>query len=158
MSLAFLFRCFMLNMFQMLIHPSSGACDLFVDLFHGLYCSGTMRVSVTVWCAIRMQAEACIRMAHHTVTPTRIVPEQYNPWNRSTNKSQAPEDGCINIWNMLSMKQRNKKSKWHQVGLSLFNYQDDARSNKHKVYNLFIVNLQYISVDTIIWYIYLTSI
>jgi len=25
------------------------------------------------------------------------------------------------------------KSKWHQVGLSLFNYQDDARSNKHKM-------------------------
>ena len=26
-------------MFRMLIHPSSGACDLFVELFHGLYCS-----------------------------------------------------------------------------------------------------------------------
>jgi len=26
-----------------------------------------------------------------------------------------------------------KKSKWHQVVLSLFNYQDDARSNKHKI-------------------------
>jgi len=25
----------MLNMFRMLIHPSSGACDLFVELFHG---------------------------------------------------------------------------------------------------------------------------
>jgi len=23
----------------MLIHPSSGVCDLFVELFHGLYCS-----------------------------------------------------------------------------------------------------------------------
>jgi len=39
----------MLNMFQMLIHPSSGACDLFVELFHGLYCSGTMRVDITFW-------------------------------------------------------------------------------------------------------------
>ena len=28
---------------------------------------------------------------------THIVPEQYNPRNNSTNKSQAPEDGCINI-------------------------------------------------------------
>ena len=27
-----------------------------------------------------------------------------NPWNNSTNKSQAPEDGCINIRNMLSIK------------------------------------------------------
>ena len=44
------------------------------------------------------------------VTPIRIVPEQYNPWNNSTNKSQAPEDGCINIRNILSIKQRNKKA------------------------------------------------
>jgi len=39
----------MFNMFRVLIHPSSGACDLFVELFHGLYCSGTMCVGVTVW-------------------------------------------------------------------------------------------------------------
>jgi len=38
------------------------------------------------------------------VTPTHIEPEQYNPWNNSTNKSQAPEDGYINIRNMLSIK------------------------------------------------------
>jgi len=37
------------NMFRMLIHPSSGACDLFVELFHGLYCSGSMCVGVTLW-------------------------------------------------------------------------------------------------------------
>jgi len=34
MSLAFLVHYLMLNMFRMLIHPSSGACDLFVELFH----------------------------------------------------------------------------------------------------------------------------
>ena len=39
----------MLNMLRMLIHPSSGACDLFVELFHGLYCSGSMCVGVTLW-------------------------------------------------------------------------------------------------------------
>jgi len=33
MSLAFLFPYSMLNMLRMLIHPSSGACDLFVELF-----------------------------------------------------------------------------------------------------------------------------
>jgi len=37
MSLAFLFNYLMLNMFRMLIHPSSGAWDLFVELIHGLY-------------------------------------------------------------------------------------------------------------------------
>ena len=102
MSLALLFPYLMLNMFRMLIHPSSGA-----------YVVVWLR-----WCGIWMQAEACIRIPHHTtppqpnhtVTPTHIVPEQYNPWNNSTNKSQAPEDGCINIRNMLSVKWGNKKA------------------------------------------------
>ena len=49
MSFALLFLYIMLNMFRMLIHPSSGACDLFVELFHGLYCSGSMCVGVTLW-------------------------------------------------------------------------------------------------------------
>ena len=49
MSLALLFHYLLLNMFRMLIHPSSGACDLFVELFHGLYCSGSMRLGVTLW-------------------------------------------------------------------------------------------------------------
>ena len=49
MSLALLFRYLLFNMFRMLIYPSSGACDLFVELFHVLYCSGTMCVGVTVW-------------------------------------------------------------------------------------------------------------
>ena len=45
-----------------LIHPSSGACDLFVELFNGLYYSGTIRVGVNVvvwlgWCGVRMQVE-----------------------------------------------------------------------------------------------------
>jgi len=69
----------------MLIHPSSGACDLFDELFHGLYCSGSMRVGVTLWFGIRMQAEALVHpdttppQPNHNVTPTRIEPEQYNP-------------------------------------------------------------------------------
>ena len=49
MSLALLFHYLMLNMFWMLIHTSSGACDLFVELFHGLCCSGSMCVGVTLW-------------------------------------------------------------------------------------------------------------
>ena len=48
MSLA-LFLYLMLNMFRMLIHSSSAACDLCVELFHGLYCSGSMCVGVTLW-------------------------------------------------------------------------------------------------------------
>jgi len=49
MSLALLFHYLMLNIFRMLVHPSSGACDLYVELFHGLYCSGSMCVGVTLW-------------------------------------------------------------------------------------------------------------
>ena len=48
MSLALLFHYSMLNMFRMLIHPFSGASDLCVELFHGLYCSGSMCVGVTL--------------------------------------------------------------------------------------------------------------
>ena len=77
MSLASLFHYLMLNMFRMLIHPSSGACDLFVELFHGLYCSGTMCVGVT----LLLQPAS----GYHT-TPAKPqrntnthVPEQYNP-------------------------------------------------------------------------------
>jgi len=86
MSLALLFRYLTLNMFRMLIHPSSGSCDLFVELFHGLYCSGSMCVGVTLWFGIRMQAE-CLSLhtdttppqPNHNVTPTHIEPKQYNP-------------------------------------------------------------------------------
>jgi len=76
----------MLNMFRMLIHPSSGDCDLFVELFHGL------------------RTDTTPPQPNHNVTPTHIEPVQYNPWNNSTNKSQSPEDGYINIRNMLSIK------------------------------------------------------
>jgi len=48
MSLSLLFHYLMLNMFRMLIHPSSGVCDLFVELFHGLCRSGSMCVGVII--------------------------------------------------------------------------------------------------------------
>ena len=73
MSLALLFHYLMLKMFRMLIHPSSGACDLFVELFNGLYCSGTM------------QAEALVLQAasgYHT-TPAKPHP------NTNTHRTRA---------------------------------------------------------------------
>jgi len=79
MSLDLLFLYLMLNMFRMLIHPSSGACNLFVELFHGLYSSGSMCVGVTLWygcggvvsvCRLKhycldSSASTCIRIPHH---------------------------------------------------------------------------------------------
>ena len=35
---------------------------------------------------------------------TSILTEKYNTWNKIHSKSQAPEDGCTNIRNMLSSK------------------------------------------------------
>ena len=63
MSLALLFLYLMLNMFRMLIHPTSGACDLFVELFLGLYCSGSMCVGVTLWFGCGCVISVC-RLRH----------------------------------------------------------------------------------------------
>jgi len=108
MSLALLFHYLLLSMFRMLIHPSSGACYLFVELLHGLYCSGSMCVGVTLWfgwgAGFSLHPDTTPPQPNHNVTPTHIEPEQYNPCNNSTNKSAAPEDGCINTRNMLSSK------------------------------------------------------
>ena len=79
MSLALLLHYLLLNMFRMLIHPSSGACDLFVDLFMGcivlIRCVLVLRCGLAgvVWYTDAGSASACIRI------PTRIEPEQYNP-------------------------------------------------------------------------------
>jgi len=73
MSFAFLSHYLMLNMFRMLIHPSSGACDLFVELFHGLYCSGTMCIGVTVsfgWGGVQDDAVLQPPSGYHT-TPAK---------------------------------------------------------------------------------------
>jgi len=67
----------MLDMFPMLIRPSFGAGDLFVELFHELYCSGTMRVGVTLGFSLRPDTTPL--QPNHTVTPTCVVPGQYNP-------------------------------------------------------------------------------
>jgi len=63
MSLALLFNYLMFNMFRMLIHPSSGACDLLVELFHGLYCSGSVCVVVTLCFAYGGVVSVC-RLKH----------------------------------------------------------------------------------------------
>jgi hypothetical protein len=47
---------------------------LIVDLFHVLYCSGSICVGVTVW----------FGWGGNTVTPTHIEPDEYNTWNTST--------------------------------------------------------------------------
>ena len=87
MSLVLLFHYLLLNVFRMLVHPSSGAYDLSVELFHGLCCSGSMCVGVTVWfgwvvwysyAGFSLHKDTTPPQPNHTVTPTHIEPEQYN--------------------------------------------------------------------------------
>ena len=107
MSLGFLFHYFMLNMFRMLVHLSSGACDIFVELFHWLCCS----------------AEACIRIPHHhTVTPTHIEPEQYNTWNKSTISRKLVKMDVLTFetcWAVNSEKIKQVTSSW-SIFIQLF--------------------------------------
>ena len=69
MSLALLFNYLMLNMFRLLEQTSSGACDLFVELFHGLYCSGSMCVGVTLWFGLGGVVSVC-RLRHLLTSET----------------------------------------------------------------------------------------
>jgi len=106
----FIISLLMLNMFWMLIYPSSGACDLCAELFHGLHWSGSTCVGVTLWfgcggvvsvCRLKhkffnLHTDTTPPQPHHNVTPTHIEPDQCNPWNNSEHYSQAPENGCIN--------------------------------------------------------------
>ena len=80
MSLTLLFHYLVLNMFRVLVHPSSGACDLFVELFHGVCCSRSMCVGVTLWFRWGGVVFVCwlwSAYGYHTthVTPTHIEPE-----------------------------------------------------------------------------------
>ena len=55
MSLVLLFHYLLLNYFRMLVHPSSGPCDLLWIYF--MYCIALVR------CGILMQAEAVLQPA-----------------------------------------------------------------------------------------------
>jgi len=68
------------NMFRMLIHPSSGACDLFVELFHGLVLRCGLAVVVCYpYAGFSLHTDTTPPQPNHNVTPTHIEPEQYNP-------------------------------------------------------------------------------
>ena len=57
---------------------------------------------VSVW-----QAEAChtdTTPTSHTETPTHIETRKHNQCGDTIEKSQAHDDGCINVRNMLSIE------------------------------------------------------
>jgi len=68
MSLVLLFHYLLLNMFRILVHPSSEACDLlwiyFMCCIDLVRCVLVLRCGSAGWCGNLMQAEACIRIPH----------------------------------------------------------------------------------------------
>ena len=67
MSLVLLFHYLLLNMFRMLVHPSSGSCDLLLIYFMCyitlVQCVLVLRCGSAGWCGILMQAEAVLQPA-----------------------------------------------------------------------------------------------
>jgi hypothetical protein len=100
----------MLNMFQTLIHPSSGACDFSIESLRWSCALVLMCAGVSVWLgwgdihvAVVLQPATRIPpQPSHTQTPTHIETRTHDQCGDSIEKSQAPDDGCINARNMLS--------------------------------------------------------
>ena len=79
----------MLNMSQTLIHPSSGACNFSIVSPHWLCVLVSMCVGVSMW----------------LFGVVSVWEVEHNQCGDTIEKSQAPDDGCINVRNMLSIKE-----------------------------------------------------
>ena len=144
MSLVLLFHCLLLNMFRMLVHPSSGACDLLWIYF--LCCIALVRCVLVLRCGSAgvvwypyagwgTSASACIRIPHH---PSRTTPYRQHTSNQNsipTHRRKLLKMNVLAFEMMLWKKIKQVTS----VGLSLVNYQYDARSNKHKMFIILII-------------------
>ena len=87
MSLDLLFHYLLLNMFRIFV-PSSGACDFLWIYFMG--CISLVRCVLVLRCdsagvewypyaGFSLHKDTTPPQPNHTVTPTHIEPEQYNP-------------------------------------------------------------------------------
>jgi len=79
----FYFSSSMLNMFRTLIHPSSGACDFSIVSPHWSCVLVSMCVGFSVW----------------------LRPATHDQCGDTIEKSLVPDDGCINVRNMLSIEE-----------------------------------------------------
>jgi len=118
MSLAFLFHYFMLNMFRMLIHPSSGALPLICWVISWV----VLLWYDACWCYVVVWLGGVVFGCNKTHEITQQISRNLLRMDLLTSET------CW-AWN------NEIKSKWHQIGLPLFNYQDDTRSSKHKIGN-----------------------
>jgi len=95
----FYFTSAMLNMFRTLIHPSSGACNISIVSPHWSCVLVLMCVGVVLQPATQIPPKPS-----HTETPTHIETRTHYQCGDTIEKSQAPDDGCINVRNMLSIE------------------------------------------------------
>jgi len=92
----------MLNMFRTLIHPSSGACDFSIVSPHWSFSvAGLGRIP----CTRLKPATRNPPQPSHTETPTHIETRTHDQCGDTIEKSHAPDDGCINVRNMLSIEE-----------------------------------------------------
>jgi len=83
-------------------HPDTFALSVCLCVCVCVYIYIYIYIYIVLWC-FNLHTDTTPPQPYHNITPTHIEPDQYNPRNNSTHKSQAPDDGCINIRNMLSI-------------------------------------------------------
>jgi len=98
-------------MFRTLIQPSSGACDYSVELPHWSYCSWfdvwwSFGVVGLEWypCSRLQPATRIPLQPNHTETATHIETRTHDECGDTIEKSQASDEGCINVPNMRSIE------------------------------------------------------
>jgi len=85
----------LLNMFQTLIRPSSGASEYL------LFCVGWLEAC---WCYVAGLSVGDVVSGYHITNwqSRHITPARLKSAYTTHQYSLAPEDGRINVWNMLS--------------------------------------------------------
>jgi len=105
-----------------------------------------MCVGVTLWFGWGGVVSGC-RLKHYSASACIRIPH-------STNKSQASEDGCINIRNMLSVKKRNNKASDTKL-VSLYSIIRVVKSNNDMVASRHVPHVGRREVNTEFWWGYL---
>ena len=106
----FYFTFSMVNLFRTLIRPSSGVCDFSIVSPHWSCVLVPMCVGVSMllgWGGIRV-ADFSLLHGYHTNQPHRNSNTEtriHNQCGDTIEESQAPDDGCINVRNMLNIEE-----------------------------------------------------
>ena len=94
----------MLNMFRTTIHQSSGACDFSIESPHWSCVLVSMCVGVSVCSGVGV-VSVCCASACYTETPAHIETRTHDQCGDTIEKSQAPDDGCNLVRNMLNIEE-----------------------------------------------------